>query len=335
LIAFTSAALIELGRHRTLWPWDRSVAIWRIAFPMGIATLVVLPYLIWNLTEFGHLQPVSGSMKSTFPHPSFHARYLSEFPEFTALCVLGIGFFLSSLRERSSALVRILGIFGLAGLLHMAYTLLFMCWGVDRWHFGILIPIAILGIPYLAELGLRRSGWSSVRVRAALLTSGVVIAVGVQAYSLMLREGRYLDVTRHLAYWARTALPEDAVVATTDAGVFAYFSQRTTINLDGLINNYRYREMLRTGRFPEYLAQRGVGYILDQNMFGNQAWISGQYHSRPFRVWLHPENRVAGEITLYRDDEAARIQTEARFANATRDVAPNAIVLWRYRSDAH
>jgi hypothetical protein len=44
---------------------------------------------------------------------------------------------------------------------------------------------------------------------------------------------------------------------------------------------------------------------------------------------------VAGEITLYRDDEAARIQTEARFANATRDVAPNAIVLWRYRSDAH
>ena len=332
LIAFTVVALIEWARRGSVWPWDRSAAIWRIALPMAIAALVVLPYLAWNLFEFGHLQPVSGSMKSTFPQPSFHGRYLREFPEFIALCALGTGFFLFSLRKQCSAFLRILGIFGLAGMLHMAYTLLFMCWGVDRWHFGILIPIAVLGIPYLAELGLRRSGWGSVRVRTAALALGVVAAVGVQAFSLLLREGRYLDVTRHLAYWARTALPEDAVVAATDTGVFAYFSERTTINLDGLINNYRYREMLRTGRFTEYLAQRGVGYILDQNMFGNQAWISGQYHSRPYRVWLHPENRVAGEITLYREDEVARIQTESRFADATREVAPNAIVLWRYRN---
>src|SRR5690606_9310681 len=86
LIAFAVFALIDLGRKRSLWPWDRSVAIWRIASPMAIASLVVLPYLAWNLIEFGHLQPVSGSMKSTFPELGFHGRYLREFPEFSVLC---------------------------------------------------------------------------------------------------------------------------------------------------------------------------------------------------------------------------------------------------------
>jgi hypothetical protein len=166
-----------------------------------------------------------------------------------------------------------------------------------------------------------------------LLAVGIVIAVAVQSYSLTLREGRYLDATRHLAYWARTALPEGAVVASTDAGVFAYFSRRTTINLDGLINNYRYREMLRSGRFVEYLAERGVGYILDQNVTGNLNWVTGNYESRPFRIWFHPEGRVAGEVTLHRNDEVVRIRTESRQALATRERVPHALLLWRYRPE--
>lgn len=332
LIALALLALLEWIRKRSPWPWDGSTSVWRIGLPLGIAVLVVLPYLAWNQLEFGHVQPVSGSMKSTFPRPGFTVRYLREFPEFALLCLLGAGYLVASLRRNAPQFVRILGIFGLAGLLHMAYTLLFMCWGVDRWHFGILIPIAVLGIPYAADSALRRSGIGTVAVRRALLTVGLVIAVAVQAYSVVLREGRYLDVTRSLAYWARTELPEDAVVATTDAGVFAYFSRKTTINLDGLINSYRYQEMLRSGRLAEYLDERKVGYVLDQNLAGNLDWITGDYESRPFRIWFHPENRVAGEVILYRDDEVARIQTESRYALATRDVAPNAVVLWRYRS---
>ena len=157
--------------------------------------------------------------------------------------------------------------------------------------------------------------------------------MAVQVYSFRLRDGRYGDVSREVAHWAQEKLPADAVFATTDAGVFGYFSERTTINLDGLINNYRYREEIRAGRFAGYLHQRGVQYILDQYSAGNDAWVSGDYESRPYRVWFHPERRVAGEVQLFREDEVFRVIVQTRTTLASDEVKPNAIVMWRYRPE--
>jgi hypothetical protein len=313
---------------------------WSNLWPLGLTAALIVPYLFWNWTTFGHLQPVSGAIKSTFPDPRPHLEYLRQFPEFTLLLLIGAGFFVASLRSAASRsgesgpspsrLVRVLGLFGLAGLLHMAYTILFMGWGVDRWHFAILIPIGLLGIPWMILRVFSASALGRRRFMLwAVLVVGLIGAVGVQTRSFRARRERHLAASREVALWARAYLPPEAVFGMADAGVFAFFSDRTTVNLDGLINNFRYQEALRSGRVLEYLRARGIEYIFDQYVVGHPEWISGRYDSRVFRFWYRRENRLAGQITLRHEDEVHRVNLMARWTGE-RTLEPGALILYRY-----
>lgn len=311
---------------------NRLAGLRRDLAPLLLAALLIAPYLLWNLSQSGHLQPISGAMKSSFPavHPTW--RYLWEFPDFSLLFGLALVLAGCLLRTDTPPLVRAAGLLGLAALLHLGYAVLFMVWGVDRWHFVLLAPLGLLALPWAAAWGARRY-LPSPPTQAVVIAAGLWLAAAVQTTALKLRDGRWLAHTRDLALWAKGALEPDAVVAMTDAGVFAYWSGRTTINLDGLINNYRYRDLLRAGRLSDYLAERGVDYVLDQNHIGSPAYISGRYDIRPFRIWYRPENRVAGEVTLFRDDEVRRVLVRVRTRLGSLRTEPNAIILWRYRPE--
>jgi hypothetical protein len=305
--------------------------------PLALAGLMVLPYLLWNYLHFGHLQPISGAVKSTFPHPVPHWNYLWQFPDFLCLLLLGAGAFLASLRRRSSPLTEALGVFGLAALFHMAYTVLFMNWGVDRWHFGLLLPVGLLGLPWLLMQIWRTFARPLPSARRQLvprvvLVLGLAAAVSVQALSMRARAGRHLAAMREAGLWAHDNLPADAVYGMGDAGIFAYFSERTTINLDGLINNFHYQEELKAGRVLQYLAQRKIGYYLESSAYGDPALLSGNYESRSVRFWYRPENRIVGAITLYKSDEIHRVNLLSRRASML-PPEPNAIIFYRYRPE--
>jgi len=357
---FLSVAFGVLGLHAAWmrrFPWDddaapvrsRADALAATAGVLAVAVAMVVPYLGWNLAQFGHLQPVSGFVKSTFPHPRPHWAYLWMYKEFTLLLVLGLVFFVASLRRGASVWLRILGLFGLAAALHMAWTVLFMGWGVDRWYFVLLVPVGLLGIPWLVEEAMARLPglgrlpapakggrfpWTARRVaRVALVAGGIVAAIGVQAVSYRLRAGRHLDATREVALWARDKLPADAVFGMSDAGVFAFFSGRVTVNLDGLINNYRYQEALRDGRFRDYLASRRVGFIYDQSAYRCPEVLDGTYRTRTLRFLYYPGTRVGGQVALDRADEVYRRNLRSRPA-AGAVAEPNALILYRYRPGA-
>jgi hypothetical protein len=347
--AFGLIGLHAAWRHR--FPWDDEAApvrsrVGALAATAGVLALagaMVAPYLAWNLIRFGHLQPVSGFVKSTFPYPRPHLEYLGMYKEFTLLLVMGLVFFVASLRRGASMWLRVLGLFGLAAALHMAWTVLFMGWGVDRWYFVLLVPAGLLGIPWLVEEALARlprtpaplkGGRPPSRarqaVRVALVAGGIVAAVGVQAVSYRLRAGRHLEATREVALWARDHLPADAVFGMSDAGVFAFFSGRITVNLDGLINNYRYQEALRDGRFRDYLASRRIGFIYDQSAYRRSDVLEGTYRNRTLRFWYHPGQRVGGQVVLDRADEVYRRDLRSR-PGAQAPAEPNALILYRYR----
>lgn len=387
---FLPAAFGLIGLHaawRRRFPWDDEAAPVRSRVGslaatvevLAVAVAMVVPYLAWNLAQFGHLQPVSGFVKSTFPHPRPHWAYLWMYKEFTILLVLGLVFFVASLRRGASTRLRILGLFGLAAALHMAWTVLFMGWGVDRWYFVLLVPVGLLGIPWLVEEAMARlprlwcrprtpvlpegrqptdgtriqewerraaptaTGHRAARparpartarpARLALVAVGIVAAAGVQVVSYRLRAGRHLDATREVALWARDNLPADAVFGMSDAGVFAYFSGRVTVNLDGLINNYRYQEALRDGRFRDYLASRRIGFIYDQSAYRCSEVLDGTYRTRTLRFLYYPGTRVGGQVVLDRADEVYRRDLRSR-PGAGAVAEPNALILYRYRPGA-
>ena len=74
----------------------------------------------------------------------------------------------------------------------------------------------------------------------------------------------------------RRMLRAISVAAGTDVGAFAFWTGRKVINLDGLMNDYTYQEVLRDGRLAQYLKQRGVTHI------GTPLWEAEQtYTGRP------------------------------------------------------
>jgi hypothetical protein len=80
-----------------------------------------------------------------------------------------------------------------------------------------------------------------------------------------------LYATRYnAALWIAENSPPETVFAAWNAGQLAFFSDRTFINLDGVINSVDYYERVLRGSVPlaDYLAENKVDYIVDYSIYG-------------------------------------------------------------------
>lgn len=79
-------------------------------------------------------------------------------------------------------------------------------------------------------------------------------------------EGNYALIRMELGEELTQDLASDAVVAAWNAGVLGYFLDRPVVNLDGLVNDKNFREILATGApLQDYLHKAGVNYLVDHN----------------------------------------------------------------------
>ena len=88
-----------------------------------IFILTIAPYFISNLHYFGALVPISGKIKSTFPHPVFNFGALGSFG--TLIVFLNIIILFYSLKNRKDRLMKLTLIISSVCLLHSSYTVLF------------------------------------------------------------------------------------------------------------------------------------------------------------------------------------------------------------------
>ncbi|RMF03191.1 MAG: hypothetical protein D6768_06475 [Chloroflexi bacterium] len=69
----------------------------------------------------------------------------------------------------------------------------------------------------------------------------------------------------HSALWISENVPPDARLASWNAGILGYFSGRTVINLDGLINGTDYYRQVVSGpkSWMTYVKEQNVDYVID------------------------------------------------------------------------
>lgn len=216
--------------------------------------LLVLPYLAWNQAMTGHLVPISGILKSTFPHPQWNGRYFAEHKEYYALILLTC---LATLRLRDAPVpVRwTLSVAAAGVLVHALYTLLFMHWAVFGWHYAMAIATGPLALAWLLRP-------LPVKVQKPAIALAALAMAGLFAFSLVKRETSFVPWTLAGGNWARAHLPPDAILAMKDSGAFTYQSQRRVVNLDGVINGFPYQEALCRGELGDFLQRAGVQYVV-------------------------------------------------------------------------
>lgn len=252
-------------------------------------TLIALVgLLLWNQLTFGHLLPLSGSLKTSFPVPGFFYGNLLIFRELGILGLAALIWFAARHRRQGP----LVGILAWGYLLFLAYNVFFIHWAAFPYY------AVALGVPLLALFGgdvfatlFERRRW--LRLSLTILAAAAVVAGHVISFSQ--RGADFHRAAYEGALWARRNTPPGTVFAMRDAGIFGYFSRRPTINLDGLVNDYDYQRVLAEGRLAEYFHNNRVEF------FAHHALVSKGLES--FTLELPSRLHGGGDSITVRADQ--------------------------------
>jgi hypothetical protein len=128
------------------------------------------------------------------------------------------------------------------------------------------------------------------------------------------------------ALWARDHLPPGTVIAMRECGLFGYFCGHPTVNLDGIINGYRYQEALRDHTLARYLAECKVTHIADfRTLYRDDRFVI------PLPAFLY--RAQGGALVTQRSGEVFTTETVAPVAVRTlkREHLAYALAIWDFR----
>jgi len=285
-------------------------------------TLVTAPYFVYNKIHFGAIMPISGQLKNSFPYilqPNFGA---DRFPSsvmltFSLIFVSSLISILLFLRSRAASTEQdgykftVLLIGSLYVSVHYLHTALFMKWAVFGWHFAFYFLHACVLFAYILDRFLSYIPTFARRPVAAIVIIALFSVLVDRTYGAATTQPRHWQPHSYrAAVWVRNNLPQDARLALKDAGLFGLLSERSVVNLDGLVNNLEYQEYLRRKRLNDYFRQKGIQYLVVHAYWPDapkyKEFISATYTHLdiPYRSQLH--DTFSDPIRVYREDEVYR-----------------------------
>jgi hypothetical protein len=208
-----------------------------------------------------------------------------------------------------------------AVVLHFLDTLLFIRWALQRWHF---IPYALFAAFVLTEpLVYSIEKFRRLRPEMFIVVAGLGFFIGggkavLNRTFLSSVQNSWLEAGYQAALWARDHTAPGDVFAMKDAGDFSYFSERRVINLDGVVNNLEYQEVLRSRVLADYLEGARTKYLVQHAFWPSDAHLSqdirggsgdildGDYDSIAVRYKSEQFGVYSDDIVLRRSSEVYR-----------------------------
>ena len=262
---------------------------------------LVVPYLVWNLVVFGHLTPISGRLKTSFPVAGFTPTHLNL--EHAALLALAVGGVAREVRRGNGRdpLVSLVAVLTFGVSLHALYTVVYMNWAVLSWHFITFVPVGALGAALLTRDVVDR-------LPRAAVVSGLVALALLQCAALALSMSNLSETftvaAREAGEWVAENLPEDAVLSMKDSGTFSYFAQRRVMNLDGVANSFEFASAVCEGRLEGFARGHGVEYVAQHSV--PEAVQRGDYETYTQVYPCHLRGGRDSALVLRRDLELWR-----------------------------
>ncbi|MFC1668264.1 hypothetical protein ACFL1T_02620 [Chlamydiota bacterium] len=282
--------------------------------------LVIFPFLLWNKINFGHISTISSYLKSSFPKILFNPRIIIQYPQWSIFIVITILFLIiilagkffqscrNVIREMSSSYQKTVIIFCIYVLIHFFFILLFSRWELAGWYFVPYLLIVPLGLsPIIAAI--KTTLDSSLLKKTVAFLYMIFILLGfsfdifMQGFSLQHRLGGngFYEPSYHSAIWVKNNTPKGAIFATTDCGIFGYFSERSVIELDGVANNFEYQEWFLKKGLNNYLNTKKVTYIRD---YASSTPLN--YESKTLSIRSKIKRDFCDSISLTKKDEIYR-----------------------------
>ena len=281
---------------------DRAVAVGRAVALLAPATVVAGGYLLWNHATFGTWMQISGLIKRAELDPLRVVSFLVVvglaalvLRRAAAATLPGAGRTRASRRggrfPTAARFVDRTGFYAAFCILIIGYYNLLQTqqW---LWYYAPVVFYALvlctLGVADIVQAALRDAP-AGMSAQRAMLPVQLIVAVPVvlgAAYGLAsfgdpsMRS--IIEANETAGAWIAAELPDDAVVASWDAGMLGYASGGRVLNLDGVVNSYDFYEANLAG-YPavaDFLACAGVTHVanhgpdLDGGDPGTRAFIA-------------------------------------------------------------
>ena len=284
-------------------------------FTIGLtAFLIVSPWFAWSYLNFGMIQQNSGAVLSFMNKFSsstlssiMYGMYLSLriILMFVLSMILPLGFILlCSLLKKvelkinyKKLLLNFIILFSLFLILYYPLAV----GGVTRRYYQPLLVVSaiVVGMAFkpLASLKNKTQAIFVILVIVNLLSIGVFYwlyrPVSAQSWHLELYE---------TALWINDNTDFSDRIGGFNSGIIGYYSNRTVVNLDGVINDGAYRAIITRNLF-EYIKEQDIKYLVDnENTFNAIRPFMGDedYQANLREVYRKPLEGHEGEyIVVY------------------------------------
>jgi hypothetical protein len=343
-LARTDAVLLIgcLGIWCLLESWPLNGARWRgLGELLGPSAVTVFAYLGVNRVVFGTPTQISGIVKQA---PMDGRRLLM------GALVMGLAAlaFMAAYRNHRHApkrtrvplvasFLRRTGWFAAFTILLIGYysVLQTQQW---LWYYApvvlygawlLVLLVADFVSSALVEAAPERSALRTLGPVGVVLLVPFVLAAALQTRVFVDPELRSIQVAnRDAGEWIADNLPEDAVLASWDAGVVGYFSERRVVNLDGVVNSYDWYRAAKRGETGIRLREDGLGWVVNHGseVDGRDPAIEG-FIARNFG----PDVLAASEIEKMWPFVFSGVTAGAEGTGSPGD-APQAVFLYRLPS---
>ncbi len=272
-----------------------------VASGLGFCVLFI-PYLVYNFLTFDHVIPISGRAKVFHNHKLvlsqvgdywtldfilyelkrffypfnfdlFANRGFGLFEQIFAyvifiLLLIGFIYFI-----KKKYFIRTLNYFKGYGFLilflfiHYSYYTLYFWEYRFYYYFPEIITLIVLFSISLNEIITDKI--NSKRIYSIIYNVKFIFAV----FTVLFVIGGYKIFTANheqilplkTSKWIKQNIPENKILASANAGILSYYSQRKIINLDGMVNNDELLNAYKEGElaFLKYLKEKNIEYIVD------------------------------------------------------------------------
>jgi len=272
-----------LGLGAVLGPGTRAPRdlLARAAAIFAPVVVIVGSYLAFNLATTGHLVPISGAIKSTFPEVVGRIENLGGLGKLVS--VFAVVSVISSFSIEHRPFPRlVLRSLGAGVLLHSTYVVLFTN------HYTFWTWYYVAGVLNLALLSCVTAEYVARRIKARrvgdvlvyALTACILVAGLGYGWAKALNPSRLgpFELPRKisacrwpdaLGSWMQLHLPPDSGVLVYDwPGALAFYSDLRIFPADGLINDFNYNDELPRVGAGEFLCRHEVDYYFGRRPTG-------------------------------------------------------------------
>ncbi len=298
------------------------------------AGVVLLPWVVWNLAAFGTLVQVSSvaiagphqahylaehgeglsvwlsrggdltwrAFTGQLPHLYWVPRGFSTLPFFAALAA-GAALLVwappATERRRTLRQVELLMVPGAGILLALLYHA-GIRWWLREWYFA---PVALLATLLLGvgldrlQRGLAgsRGGDRAVVAAYAIYALAGLLWFGPHRSDLWIHPSPHRENQWAAARWIEAYTAPGARIGSFNSGILTYFSDRTVVNLDGVVNADAYRAK-RENRLPGYMQAARLDYLVDLNpaLLNTRCWTGPEVWCEVVTVVGEPHAALGG-----------------------------------------